>query len=55
MVLAKDEEWISITELGSPINNTKIKPLEISLFSLAIRASEMADVFSWERPYMMRV
>lgn len=56
MVLARDEEWISITELGSPIDNLKIKTLEeISLFSLAIKESEMTDFFSWEQPYMKRV
>ncbi|KAK7815318.1 hypothetical protein U0070_019162 [Myodes glareolus] len=56
VVLARDEEWISITELGSPIDNLKIKTLEeISLFSLAIKESEMTDFFSWEQLYMTRV
>lgn len=56
MVLAGDKEWISITELGSLIDNLKIKTLEeISLFSLAIKESEMTDFFSWEQLYMMRV
>ena len=56
VVLARDEEWISITELGSSIDNLKIKTLEeISLFSLTIKESEMTDFFSWEQPYMKRV
>uniref|UniRef100_A0A8C8VTQ1 40S ribosomal protein S2 n=1 Tax=Peromyscus maniculatus bairdii TaxID=230844 RepID=A0A8C8VTQ1_PERMB len=42
---AEDKEWIPITKLGHLVKDMKIKSLEIYLFSLPIKESEIIDFF----------
>lgn len=39
------QEWISITKLGHLVTDMKVKSLEIYLFSLPIKESEITDYF----------
>ena len=42
---AKDKEWLPVTQLGRLVKDMKIKSLEIYLFSLPIKESEITDFF----------
>nr|XP_042137428.1 40S ribosomal protein S2-like [Peromyscus maniculatus bairdii] len=42
---AEDKEWIPVTKLGRLVKDMKIKSLEIYLFSLPIKESEIIDFF----------
>lgn len=44
-VKAEDKEWILITRLGGLVKDMKIKSLEIYLFSLPIKESEIVNFF----------
>ena len=44
-VKPKDKEWIPGTKLGCLVKDMKIKSLEIYLFSLTIKESEITDFF----------
>jgi small subunit ribosomal protein S2e len=42
---AEDKEWIPVTKLGCLFKDMKVKSLEIYLFSLPIKESEIIDFF----------
>jgi small subunit ribosomal protein S2e len=42
---AEDKEWIPVTKLGRLVKDMKIRSLEIYLFSLPIKESEIIDFF----------
>uniref|UniRef100_A0A2K6DX34 Small ribosomal subunit protein uS5 n=1 Tax=Macaca nemestrina TaxID=9545 RepID=A0A2K6DX34_MACNE len=42
---AEDKEWMPLTKLGRLVKDMKIKSLEIYLFSLPIKESEIIDFF----------